>query len=89
MTIGKAFESQIKNNLPATEQGIRVLINPIYHSGKKINVGDIVLWAKLREEDGSNTVIILHPDDIKLYSLDRKVKKVDPELPCVILKNKK
>jgi hypothetical protein len=84
MNVKDLFEFQLKHNSPVTEVTIQSIVDLKFESGREINVGDQVLWASLKDDDGTRTVVIIHPDDLNLYSVDRKDYSESPELPRIL-----
>jgi hypothetical protein len=84
MKVKDLFEYQLKYNMPVTEVTIQSIKDFKFESGREVKVGDLVLWASLKNEDNSRTVVIVHPDDLNLYSVDRKDYRDSPELPRIL-----
>jgi hypothetical protein len=83
------FNRQFKYNSIVTEKSIRVLTDPVYHSGREVKVGDLVLWAKYKDESGDRIVVMVHPDDLNLYRIDRTTKVEEGDLPHITFKKKR
>lgn len=84
MNVKDLFEFQLKHNSPVTEVTIQSIVDLKFESGREISVGDQVLWASLRNDDGTRTVVMIHPNDLNLYSVDRKDYSDLPELPRIM-----
>ena len=50
--IRECFKKQLKENPTITEVVLNEINGDRYHSGKKINPGEVVLFALIEEEDG-------------------------------------
>lgn len=61
------FEEQFNNNRRATEEHLESAKNKYFHSGRKIEVNDLVLFAMLSEQPGNFTLISLHEDELENY----------------------
>jgi hypothetical protein len=61
------FEEQFNNNRRATEEQLESAKNKHFHSGRKIEVNDLVLFALLNEQPGNLTLISLHEDELENY----------------------
>lgn len=89
MNVKDLFEFQLKHNSPVTEVTIQSIVDLKFESGRDIKVGDQVLWASLRNDDDTRTVVIIHPDDLNLYYVDRKDYSELPELPRILKRKSK
>ena len=81
------FKKQLETNKPITGQILSELKNKKYYSGKKIEIGDIVLYAMLNKDIISNGVleeelIILNENEFQLYSVDEKLNGEIPTIKC-------
>lgn len=47
----KLFEKQLSGNLPLTKETLEQLKNKTYFNGENIEVGDVVLYALLKDDD--------------------------------------
>lgn len=61
------FKEQLDDNLRATEEHLESAKNKHFHSGRKIEVNDLVLFAMLNEQLGHLTLISLHEDELENY----------------------
>jgi hypothetical protein len=61
------FEEQFNNNRRATRESLEIAKNKNFHSGRKIEVNDLVLFAILNEKPGNLTLISLHEDELENY----------------------
>lgn len=90
MNVKDLFEFQLKHNSPVTEVTMQSIDNLKFESGREIRVGDTILWGSLGNDDDTRTVVMIHPDDLNLYSVDRKNYSELPELPRILKrKNRK
>ena len=77
------FKKQLKENPTITETVLNEINNDRYYSGKKINPGEVVLFALIEEEGGvitteesSFNLVNISERDLNLYDLNKKIKQI-------------
>ena len=77
-------KKQLESNKVVNEENLKLITNKNFSSGRKIKVGDVILYGLAENDDKNLTLTSFHKDEIDvLYSVE---SPRTGELP--ILKNK-
>ncbi len=78
------FSQQLNQNKVVTQDALdHVITNQTYSSGREIKLGETVLFAFIKEEPNTISMICLHEDELDLYEY---VQSPNQFIPTVKLK---
>jgi hypothetical protein len=71
------FQKQLEQNLKVTQEKLDKVEQKSYTSGKEIKIGDIILFALLKESDNIQ-MVALHEDEIDNYKFEGEYVELLP-----------
>jgi hypothetical protein len=78
------FSQQLNQNKVVTQEALDQLItNKTYSSGREIKIGETVLFAFMKEEPNTVSMISLHEDELDQYEF---VQSLNQFIPTVKVK---
>jgi hypothetical protein len=78
------FSQQLNQNKVVTQDALdRLITNKTYSSGREIKLGETVLFAFIKEEPNTISMISLHEDELDQYEF---VQSPNQFIPTVKLK---
>ncbi len=81
------FSQQLNQNKVVTQDALdRLITNKTYSSGREIKPGEIVLFAFIKEEPNTISMVSLHEDELDYYEYVKSPNQFIPTVKTKIIK---